>query len=76
MVKANHLSYNPCTLLNMPNSTAVGREPFDSQDMRDFFQIFTNCKYASTWTSVRMLTWTKVFKKYSYSHSNIAVQID
>jgi len=40
MVKANLLTYNPCTLLNMPNGIIQEREPFDIQDMRKFFKLF------------------------------------
>lgn len=40
LLKANILTYNPCTLLNMPNGTVQNREPFDKEDMQKFSKIF------------------------------------
>ncbi len=38
MTKSNLLTYNPCSLLNMPDTTALHREAFSDEEMKRIFQ--------------------------------------
>ena len=41
VMKANILSYNPCSLLTMPNNTISNREPFNEIELKNLFNFFT-----------------------------------
>ena len=40
MTKANLLTYNPCSLLTMPNNTIPNREPFSPFEIQKLFNLF------------------------------------
>ncbi|QOY54525.1 hypothetical protein HUE87_11765 [Candidatus Sulfurimonas marisnigri] len=72
MVRANILSYNPCTLLNMPNKNILNREPFDEKDITALFSIFDTLDnkkyiyYTLAYTGMRPSEWNVPYKLDNY----------